>query len=483
MATTRKPQSVQQPITSLIICFILWKILLLAVAWIGPGSGYDTSSTLLLAREGAGSDPNGGCPSFTTRLMSWDAIYFVSIAKTGYLYEQEWAFGWGYTNLLSSISKELNLTPGSIATYVWTGVAVSHVSHLLAVILLYLLARKLTPEGVEDHSAFVAAALHIVSPAGIILSAPYGEALYSLLSFAGTLLFVHAMCAFHGRQTLYQDSIIVIAGALFGFATTVRSNGIFNGAMIAFEFASQLINLPWNLSSLVLWRKIVALGLAGLLTAAGFVVPQMIAFYDICLDRPRVSWPRPWCGASLFPSVYTWVQDYYWGVGFFRYWNMSNLPLFVLSAPILWLLFTSAADSLMRVLHFSNRQAPPPRPVQSKENLASQNKSEHQSETSHALKTMVTAKLAIPQLIIAILALTNFHVQSIIRVSSGYPLWYVWLASELLQQKSDTIPEKSVGDTIVARRNSLFRHHIVVRGIITYAIVHAGLWSSFLPPA
>lgn len=30
-----------------------------------------------------------------TRFNSWDAIYFVSAAKRGYVYEQEWAFGTG----------------------------------------------------------------------------------------------------------------------------------------------------------------------------------------------------------------------------------------------------------------------------------------------------------------------------------------------------------------------------------------------------
>jgi hypothetical protein len=34
-------------------------------------------------------------------LTRWDAIYFASIAERGYVFEQEWAFGWGFTRLLS----------------------------------------------------------------------------------------------------------------------------------------------------------------------------------------------------------------------------------------------------------------------------------------------------------------------------------------------------------------------------------------------
>ena len=94
----------QRPIASLTMCFILWKSLLLAVAWISPGLGYDTSSALLLAGDGFGADVGGPLPALSTRLTRWDAIYYAKISQRGYLYEQEWAFGWGFTRVLSLIS-------------------------------------------------------------------------------------------------------------------------------------------------------------------------------------------------------------------------------------------------------------------------------------------------------------------------------------------------------------------------------------------
>jgi GPI mannosyltransferase 2 len=68
--------------------------------------------------------------------------------------------------------------------------------------------------------------------------------------------------------------------------------------------------------------------------------------------------------------------------------------------------------------------------------------------------------LTIPQLILAVLALTTYHVQIITRIASGYPWWYIWLAAE--------------------RPRSV---KIAVRWMALYALIQGGLYASFLPPA
>ena len=73
------------------------------------------------------------------------------------------------------------------------------------------------------------------------------------------------------------------------------------------------------------------------------------------------------------------------------------------------------------------------------------------------------ASLALPQLVLAILALTSYHVQIITRISSGYPLWYIWLAAKATDEPK--------------------RVAIVIRWMVIYALVQAGLYASFLPPA
>lgn len=103
-----------RPKLFLVLSFIAWKLLLLCVALTSPGPGYDTSTELLhsglnLAQANYGSEWE---PALRlTSLVRWDAIYYTQIARRGYLWEQEWAFGWGFTNLIAVTSKGGHLRP------------------------------------------------------------------------------------------------------------------------------------------------------------------------------------------------------------------------------------------------------------------------------------------------------------------------------------------------------------------------------------
>lgn len=73
--------------------------------------------------------------------------------------------------------------------------------------------------------------------------------------------------------------------------------------------------------------------------------------------------------------------------------------------------------------------------------------------------------LAATQTILAVLAITNYHVQIISRLSSGYPVWYWWVASCMMDKK-----RQGWG-------------YAVTVFIVMYASIQGGLFASFLPPA
>lgn len=78
-----------------------------------------------------------------------------------------------------------------------------------------------------------------------------------------------------------------------------------------------------------------------------------------------------------------------------------------------------------------------------------------------AVRQSLVLRLAIPQGILAVMALTNLHVQIINRICSGYPVWYWFLAA--------------LGGTRA--------FGVSVKAMTLYAGIQAVLFGSFLPPA
>lgn len=89
----------QYSIASLIYSFAAWKALLLLVAICSPGPGYDTSTRFALSNNV--TPLPAPLHYLAIKLTRWDAIYFVKAAVRGYRFEQEWAFGWGFSRMIA----------------------------------------------------------------------------------------------------------------------------------------------------------------------------------------------------------------------------------------------------------------------------------------------------------------------------------------------------------------------------------------------
>lgn len=100
--------SISSSITRIIALFLIWKLLLLVLAALSPGTGYDTSSSLLLPAvdvEKYPSTPSQASARVLNRLVRWDAVHFLGVAQHGDRYEQDRAWGWLYTTVLTSATK------------------------------------------------------------------------------------------------------------------------------------------------------------------------------------------------------------------------------------------------------------------------------------------------------------------------------------------------------------------------------------------
>lgn len=187
-------------------------------------------------------------------------------------------------------------------------VCIAHTAHLLSVLVLFRLTAAVFPSSSSTPGlALTASLLHIISPAGLFLSSPFAESSCALLSFLGCYLFTKSVRS-GGQPTIGHDLLVFASGVVFGLATTLRSNGIFNGLLLLEEALRNLFYFRSD-PSLVRIRRLVATGLGGLCVGAGFLLPQYIAYSEYCTQTSVQS--RPWCEKTL-PSIYTFVQEHYW---------------------------------------------------------------------------------------------------------------------------------------------------------------------------
>lgn len=81
-------------------------------------------------------------------------------------------------------------------------------------------------------------------------------------------------------------------------------------------------------------------------------------------------------------------------------------------------------------------------------------------------------KLAFSQLLLAPMTILSYHVQIITRLSSGYMVWYWWVAYQM-----------SAGSRMEEGKKRRDWAKLVVRYMIMYGVVQGVLFAGFLPPA
>lgn len=190
------------------------------------------------------------------------------------------------------------------------GVVLSHVAHYLSVLALYRLSINIFGHATATQRliCLLSAALHIICPAGAFLSGPYGESVFSFLNISGFYFYTSSLISEHNGRTKWRDLQVVTAAVSFAIATMVRSNGILSGFLFAYDAGILAWAILTQGPSLHTSRRLAVIVFGGCIVSLGMIVPQILAYRIYCTSQED---PRPWCNSTL-PSIYTWVQAYYW---------------------------------------------------------------------------------------------------------------------------------------------------------------------------
>ncbi|KAK9170534.1 hypothetical protein Syun_002674 [Stephania yunnanensis] len=324
-------------------------LLTLILLWRSLLSPYDTSAPLnpncLSSHQALNSAPIS--PSIGSAIESsivWDGVYFARIAQCGYEYEQTFAFLPLLPILMYSVAHTVlaPLVPviGYRAVLGLSGYVINNVAFVFAAVYLY----RLSAIVLKDRKAsLLATILFCFNPASIFYSSVYSESLYSLFSFGGLYYLLS------GSSTA--------AVLLLAVSGSARSNGVLNAGYFCFQAMHRAYDAILrkkhanvhggyhNVGKMSGRNRMLAVQvlITGVVRAMCIFVPfiafQLYGYYNLCLGRSPDE-IRPWCKARI-PFLYDFIQSHYWGVGFLRYFELKQLPNFLLASPILSLALCS----------------------------------------------------------------------------------------------------------------------------------------------
>lgn len=300
-------------------------------------SDYDTSSFI----DGNRIQISGWCDLTLQKIFGgfgkWDAAYFLKIAEQGYKYEQYMAFFPFYPWLLRSLARTLHpvlqyfISEHSLLLA--CGWVLNTVFFALAAVSLYRLTLGLFG---KKNVALVSSLLFCFNPASVFMSSLYTESLFSCLQFT-------ALCYLEQERS-------TLAVLLFGLGCATRSNGVLSCGFVTHQILKHFLSTEVDslksearLFTLLHLRNAVKASLKLIIfngiILAPFILFQLYGYMLYCMpqaDFTRDTAYSPWCD-KLIPLPYSYIQDSYWNVGFLGYFELKQIPNFLLATPMILL--------------------------------------------------------------------------------------------------------------------------------------------------
>jgi phosphatidylinositol glycan class V len=297
---------------------------------------YNRSRSERLCIESSSSQGSTLSKLFLQPMTKWDAARFLTLAadpkrrepgggNDDQLLDNEQAHAFfplfsllirhGALFLIQTVPKSC-LPPTFEGVLVISALLINTISFLVALLCLVDLTLRLTlPNEKALQVAGTVATLFCLNPASIFFATSYSESFF-------------AMCTF-GGYVLYTSSYSYLAVVPWMAASYTRSNGCLIAAWLLIQgiaaclqtknrsLVKQLLCLTWHL-----------------LLAAAVVTPILVhdrAGYALHCQGEE---PADWCFVEM-GSFYSYVQRKHWNVGFLHYYELKQIPNFLLAAPIL----------------------------------------------------------------------------------------------------------------------------------------------------
>lgn len=288
-------------------------------------------------------------------LVRWDGEYFVHIAKYGYVYENTLAFYPLYPMLIRIIAvliRKIFFLLNTHSSIVIAAVLINSICFVKSAVILYDLTKTVFK---KTSIAYKSAIFYCINPASIFFSAIYSESLFAYLTYYSML------------GSIRLDPYISFP---IGLSILARSNGMVNiGFPIYFgfkklcdSFLKQYKNFSLKtLSQFILkvstFQSFCLMCNTIIISIIPFILLQIYNYILFCIPHSNQEFipehivnyatmhnlvlpgdnKTDWCYNKI-PMTYTYIQKKYWNVGLFNYYEMKQIPNFILAFPILYVM-------------------------------------------------------------------------------------------------------------------------------------------------
>jgi len=276
----------------------------------------------------------------------WDAIYFLHIAEHGYTYENTLAFFPLFPLIVRGVANSalylLQYCMSYASVLLVSATIVNVVCFVLSAMTLYELGRVVLG---SDVLAYRAAQFYCINPASVFFSAAYSESCYAMLTFRGMLLL--------------ERNCWILSAVFFALSGAARSNGLVNIGFLLHRACRDMV--AWILANEKMsfsrfGLNMCRISLLLLLCVVPFVAFQYHAHTVYCnqlasyQDLPehvrqygnKLGYRMPYMGLSVWcsswlPLSYSYIQSSHWNVGFLNYYELKQIPNFLLAVPMVTL--------------------------------------------------------------------------------------------------------------------------------------------------
>lgn len=345
-------------------------------------------------------------------LTKWDAQYFLEISNDGYVSEQHLAFLPLYPITISIVKQILfehtrlnfeHLIPSkklhfedeaisikSLENYILAAVVGTTINNfiLFPIACLSLFALTKLVKSNSDRYAKNVIWWFCFNPASIFFSSCYSESLFAALTFTAMFMIEsrsNSYLSSHQNlsKTTKRDEFVPLNNlnrliyitlpclSPLALASATRSNGLANIGFLFFQFLLKYIPMlrlnrfSWSIMAYIsvileFIQDVLVLIMSSMVAASGYLTFQIYSYIKICVQDSSqtkgVIKSRPEGCDNWIPHPYVQIQAKYWNVGLFRYYEVKQLPNFLLALPMTHLVLIGSLYSLKDVVRNRNAQ-------------------------------------------------------------------------------------------------------------------------------